>query len=312
MHLVSRAVSAVAFGGAALLLGVPAPAWATISFGQLDDFQNGTAMSWEEGTFSPNPPTNIASGGPAGAEDHYLSNASSGGVGAGSKQVMFNQDQWTGNFNLAGVTRIDLMLMNPGATDLSMRIGLQGGPGFTHYASTDAVALPAGSGWQSATFNLTSSAMSLLSGADSLSTVLGAVTEMRLLSAAAGPAYNGDTIVSTLGVDNIRALRLPGDANFDGLVDISDLGILATNWQTSPPDGWHGGDFTFDGIVDISDLGLLATNWQTSVGSPSGSFAEGLAQVGLPPISVPEPAAAMAVAAAMLLRRRRAITSIHG
>ena len=59
-----------------------------------------------------------------------------------------------------------------------------------------------------------------------------------------------------------------GDANLDGQVDVTDLGALATSWQTSAP--WTGGDFNYDGLVDVSDLGLLATNWQAGVGSPLG------------------------------------------
>ncbi len=56
---------------------------------------------------------------------------------------------------------------------------------------------------------------------------------------------------------------LAGDANHDRIVDITDLGILATNWQSSGIN-FAQGDFNYDGIVDISDLGILATNWQKS------------------------------------------------
>ncbi len=80
-----------------------------------------------------------------------------------------------------------------------------------------------------------------------------------------------------------------GDANLDGQVDISDLGALATAWQTSAP--WTGGDFDYSGFVDISDLGILATNWQQGVGGPLGpSFDQALASVGLAGVTVPEPA----------------------
>ncbi len=80
-----------------------------------------------------------------------------------------------------------------------------------------------------------------------------------------------------------------GDANLDGQVDISDLGSLATAWQTSAP--WTGGDFDYSGFVDISDLGILATNWQLGVGAPLGpSFDQALASVGLGSVTVPEPA----------------------
>ncbi len=96
-----------------------------------------------------------------------------------------------------------------------------------------------------------------------------------------------------------------GDANLDGQVDISDLGALATAWQTS--NVWTGGDFDYSGFVDISDLGILATNWQLGVGSPLGpSFDEALAAVGLSGVTVPEPSAIVALAALTGFRRRRA------
>ncbi len=98
-----------------------------------------------------------------------------------------------------------------------------------------------------------------------------------------------------------------GDANLDGQVDISDLGALATAWQTSAP--WTGGDFDYSGFVDISDLGILATNWQLGVGAPLGpSFDEALASVGLAGVSVPEPTSLMVLGLTGLLglnRKRR-------
>ncbi len=61
---------------------------------------------------------------------------------------------------------------------------------------------------------------------------------------------------------------LRGDANHDRVVDITDLGILATNWQGSGKT-FAQGDFNYDGLVDISDLGILASNWQKSVAAPA-------------------------------------------
>jgi T5SS/PEP-CTERM-associated repeat protein len=90
-----------------------------------------------------------------------------------------------------------------------------------------------------------------------------------------------------------------GDANLDGQVDVTDLGALATNWQTSAP--WTGGDFNYDGFVDVTDLGALATNWQAGVGSPLGPsrFDEVMASVGLSPALLPEPAGILFVGAAI-------------
>ena len=57
--------------------------------------------------------------------------------------------------------------------------------------------------------------------------------------------------------------NIPGDANGDGYVDVSDLGILATNYGTIGGAVWADADFTADGNVDVSDLGILATWYGT-------------------------------------------------
>ena len=53
----------------------------------------------------------------------------------------------------------------------------------------------------------------------------------------------------------------PGDFDEDGDVDVSDLGILATNYGTTSGATWGMGDATGDGAVDVSDLGILATEY---------------------------------------------------
>jgi hypothetical protein len=52
----------------------------------------------------------------------------------------------------------------------------------------------------------------------------------------------------------------PGNANLSGAVDVGDLGILATNFNTTGK-RWQDGDFTGDGTVNVGDLGVLATNF---------------------------------------------------
>lgn len=69
---------------------------------------------------------------------------------------------------------------------------------------------------------------------------------------------------------------LGGDANRDRVVDIADLGILATNWQGSDRT-FSQGDFNYDGTIDITDLGILASNWQGELPAsppPAEGFAE--------------------------------------
>jgi hypothetical protein len=118
-------------------------------------------------------------------------------------------------------------------------------------------------------------------------------------------AYDVTTWWDNVSLSVGRALpSVPGDANLDGIVDITDLGLLATNWQGAA--SWLGGDFTGDGFVDISDLGELATNWQTTAGARD--LEQALASVGLMPDSrVPEPTTPSAVLIALA-----AITGYRG
>jgi hypothetical protein len=96
-----------------------------------------------------------------------------------------------------------------------------------------------------------------------------------------------------------------GDANLDRRVDMMDLGALATHWQAAG--NWVDGDFDYNGVVDVNDLGLLATNWQPGVGNPLGpSLQDALANLGLPNVSVPEPASVgLVLAVALKCHRRR-------
>jgi hypothetical protein len=54
-----------------------------------------------------------------------------------------------------------------------------------------------------------------------------------------------------------------GDANLDGVVDVSDLSILAANYGIESDATWDLGDFNGDGAVNVSDLSLLAANYGT-------------------------------------------------
>lgn len=63
--------------------------------------------------------------------------------------------------------------------------------------------------------------------------------------------------------DTLLRYSLDGDANLDQTVDITDLGILATNWQGTNK-VWTQADSNYDNATDITDLGALATNWQKS------------------------------------------------
>ncbi len=52
----------------------------------------------------------------------------------------------------------------------------------------------------------------------------------------------------------------PGDANYDGTVNIIDLSIMGSQWQRS---GGLTADANYDGTVNIIDLSILGTNYGT-------------------------------------------------
>jgi predicted outer membrane repeat protein len=66
---------------------------------------------------------------------------------------------------------------------------------------------------------------------------------------------------------NFDFFVLAADANRDRKVDISDLSILAMNWQGSGK-AFSQGDFNYDGKVDAKDLGILSTHWQSVLAPP--------------------------------------------
>ncbi len=58
----------------------------------------------------------------------------------------------------------------------------------------------------------------------------------------------------------IVAYTLYGDTNLDGLVNLSDLGVLGDNYGHTGAT-WQQGDFNYDGVVNLSDLGYLGDNY---------------------------------------------------
>jgi hypothetical protein len=64
-------------------------------------------------------------------------------------------------------------------------------------------------------------------------------------------------------IQDSSQIYIPGDANGDGAVNVSDLSLLAANYGTTSGATWAMGDFTGDGAVNVSDLSLLAANYGT-------------------------------------------------
>ena len=64
-----------------------------------------------------------------------------------------------------------------------------------------------------------------------------------------------------------------GDINDDGVVDIIDSTILATNWMQTVPPGDPRVDLNGDGIVGIGDATIIGMNWLKTKKSLEGDYA---------------------------------------
>ena len=184
---------------------------AQVAAGQIDDFENGTTQGWFEGGLSPNPPTNISTGGPAGANDNYLRNDSSGTLGAGGKMVMGNVSRWSGNYTAQGIVAIR-MHVKVTTNNLHLRVAMNGAGG--GFASKNAVTVNAGTGWTQIVLPITSSDLQSVSGNGAIAgfnvaSTLSSCTELRLLSND-NADYEGDIVTARLEVDNIEALTTLG------------------------------------------------------------------------------------------------------
>lgn len=180
---------------------------AQISTPQISDFEDGTVQGWTNGAASPNQPTNIPTGGPAGADDNFLEEISAGGSGAGSKLVIQNDDsEWTGDYLSAGVGLLSANVKNGGSEDLFLRIALEGGSDNTRMYTDNSFALPASqTTWTFFDLVLDNSAnWSIVSGASTVEQVLQDVAQIRILSSQSG-GFNGDAVAGVLHIDNITA-----------------------------------------------------------------------------------------------------------
>lgn len=275
------------------------PAAFAIALGQVDDFQDGTTQGWSEGAASPNPPFNNTDGGPGGIGDHSLRNISSGGgLSAGSRMVMFNTAQWTGDYTAAGVNQISmLMRADSSGNDLIMRVAIQGELGGRFVTDSPfAFNLPNDDAYHPVVFNLHPAELVRAEGTQSLGDVMSNVIALRILHATS-PVWRGGIIPATLDVDNLTALYslMKGDMDCDGDVDFDDIDDFVLGLNN--PAGYEAifgvppslkGDTDGDGDQDFDDIngfvGILQPGGLHSVPEPatgSIAFVAGLAALGL-------------------------------
>ena len=73
-----------------------------------------------------------------------------------------------------------------------------------------------------------------------------------------GIKLDPDLTLAPMWSDNDLSLQgaVPGDANFDHVVDILDFGFLVGSFgdSTASFTGWSSGDFDLSGVIDIEDF----------------------------------------------------------
>ena len=208
---------------------------AQVVAGQRDDFEGGTTLGWQVGDPThPAPPTVIATGGPTGAGDAYLRLTSFGGNGPGSRLSIFNETRWAGNYLAAGITGIEMDLINLGQSDVSLRLLFGAfpdspGPPTDLAWSANAVLLRAGAGWTHAFFPILPGALIVPFG--SYAGALGGADELRLFHnpapAFAGPENSSPPIAALVGVDNIAAVAVVPEPSAGVLLATGVLGLAA-------------------------------------------------------------------------------------
>ena len=202
-----------------------------VTLGQLDDFEDGTVQGWTEGGSSPNPPTNVSTGGPAGAGDNYLADTSSGTAGAGGKMVMFNQTQWTGDYIAAGIAEIHMQVRVFSGASAHIRIGFQSGAS-QRFVSTVSQTVVNDGAWHDVVLPISESDLTLVGGTSTYNAVLSSVNHFRIISSQT-TKWRGDQVALSIGVDNIKAvaqastlLRMVialSDVNSNGSTDLAAL-----------------------------------------------------------------------------------------
>jgi hypothetical protein len=192
----------------------PAPEAVALSLFQVDTFES-DVQGWGAGQSGAASPAQVADGGPQGDGDGFLRIQGIGGSVAFSRLTAYNESTWTGDYPAAGVGGIRADLTNLGATDLMIRIQLEGPGG--KFQSVQGIPLPVGAGWTRVVFPLGAADLTGENiGGILLSPTLEGVFRLRILHAAT-PAFPPEAIVGMLGVDNVTAVPEPSSALLAGL-----------------------------------------------------------------------------------------------
>lgn len=172
------------------------------------DFETGSKDGWQHPVASGNQ-TAIQMDGPL---NNILLVTSSGGSGPGSRLVVPNTtDPWKGNYTAAGITAVEMDLVNNSGLTLSMRVGIEGGAPGNRWTSITPVSLsPSQRG--TFRFDLDSSSLSA-AGGNNLTTALVDVTQIRILHNPNAGDFKGANVSGSFTVDNITLVPEPSSSS---------------------------------------------------------------------------------------------------
>ena len=87
------------------------------------------------------------------------------------------------------------------------------------------------------------------------------------IKAEAGGVPDEIDTTDNVKVDGAVRIRLLGDANGNGVVNIADASIIGKGWQQGPgdPDYDPLADFNYNGIINIADAAFIGKNWQKTI-----------------------------------------------
>jgi hypothetical protein len=187
---------ALAAMGWTILAATPARA---IVAGQVNTFQDGTTQGWTNGGLVA-PPSNVSTGGPAGAGDRYLDDTTT------NRLATFNPT-WGGNYTAAGVLDLEVDFLNPNPTPLHMRAVLFG-PGGGRWTSTVPAIVPADAAWHHYAFSLREADLTQVTLPDTYAAVMASVTQLMFRHDTA--LSSGGTVFSgSVRLDNVAAVPEP-------------------------------------------------------------------------------------------------------
>ena len=182
-----------------LLLALPTVAGA-VTLGQFDDFEDpgDETMGWGHGVVSPNPPSVVTDA----AGNRYLEVRANGGLSAGSRLIVFNEAQWTGDYLAAGVSSIEADVLNESDLEFIFRIAFEGPLGALIFASTFGAVVAPSTSWQHVSFSLLEGDLSPVGAPGDLAAALSDVSRLRILH---NPVFShlGAVVDASFGLDNV-------------------------------------------------------------------------------------------------------------